>query len=57
MESTPRHYALRERALALGWAEEHPIANDTTWLPLRFGALLTGMDLTQETIYHILETC
>lgn len=37
-------------------AEERPIAYDTTWLPLRFGALLTGMDLTQETIYHILET-
>ena len=37
-------------------AEERPIAYDTTWLPLRFGALLTGMDLIQETIYHILET-
>jgi GntR family transcriptional regulator len=37
-------------------ANEHPIAYDTTWLPLRFGALLAGMDLTQETIYHILET-
>ena len=37
-------------------AEERPIAYDTTWLPLRFGTLLTGMDLTLETIYHILET-
>ncbi len=36
-------------------AEERPIAYDTTWLPLRLGVLLTGMDLTQETIYHILE--
>ena len=37
-------------------AEERPIAYDTTWLPLRFGDLLSGMDLGQETIYHILET-
>ena len=37
-------------------AEGRPIAYDTTWLPLRYGDLLTGMDLTQETIYHILET-
>jgi GntR family transcriptional regulator len=37
-------------------AEGRPIAYDTTWLPLRFGDLLAGMDLTQETIYHILET-
>jgi GntR family transcriptional regulator len=37
-------------------AEVRPVAYDTTWLPLRFGVLLTGMDLTQETIYHILET-
>src|SRR5258708_5185570 len=36
-------------------AEERPIAYDTTWLPFRFGNLLTGMDLNQETIYHILE--
>jgi GntR family transcriptional regulator len=32
-----------------------PIAYDTTWLPLRYGDLLSGMDLTRETIYHILE--
>ncbi len=37
-------------------ADGRPVAYDRTWLPLRFGALLTGMDLTQETIYHILET-
>jgi GntR family transcriptional regulator len=37
-------------------AEGRPIAYDTTWLPLRFGDLLAGMDLTQETIYHLLET-
>ena len=37
-------------------AEGRPIAYDTTWLPLRFGDLLAGMDLTQETIYQILET-
>jgi GntR family transcriptional regulator len=37
-------------------ADERPIAFDSTWLPLRFGELLVGMDLTQETIYHILET-
>jgi GntR family transcriptional regulator len=36
-------------------AEGLPIAYDTTWLPLRFGDLLIGMDLTQETIYRILE--
>ena len=37
-------------------ADERPIAFDTTWLPLRFGELLTGADLSKETIYHILET-
>ena len=36
-------------------AEGLPIAYDTTWLPLRFGDLLSDMDLTQETIYRILE--
>ena len=36
-------------------AEGRPMAYDTTWLPLRYGDLLVGMDLTQETIYHILE--
>jgi GntR family transcriptional regulator len=37
-------------------AEGRPIAYDTTWLPLRFGDLLTEVDLTRETIYLILET-
>lgn len=37
-------------------ADDRPIAFDITWLPLRFGELLMGADLTQETIYHILET-
>jgi len=37
-------------------AEGRPIAYDTTWLPLRYGDLLAGMDLAQETIYHLLET-
>jgi GntR family transcriptional regulator len=37
-------------------ANGRPIAYDTTWLPLRYGDLLAGMDLTQETIYHLLET-
>ena len=37
-------------------ANGHPIAYDTTWLPLRFGELLTSVDLTKETIYHALET-
>lgn len=37
-------------------ADGRPMAFDTTWLPLRFGALLAGMNLAQETIYHILET-
>ena len=36
-------------------ADHRPIAFDTTWLPLRFGELLMGTDLSQETIYHILE--
>ncbi len=37
-------------------ADDRPIAYDTTWLPLRFGALLDANDLISETIYHILET-
>lgn len=37
-------------------ANERPVAYDATWLPLRYGELLTGMDLERETIYHILET-
>jgi hypothetical protein len=36
--------------------EGRPIAYDTTLLPLRVGELLSGMDLTQETIYHVLKT-
>ena len=40
----------------LRMANEQPVAYDTTWLPLRYGELLTGRDLTRETIYHILET-
>lgn len=32
-----------------------PIAYDITWLPLRFGMLLSQEMLAQETIYHILE--
>jgi len=36
-------------------ADEQPIAYDSTWLPLRFGELLVGSDLTKETIYHVLE--
>ncbi len=43
------------RVERLRLADDRPIAYDITWLPLRFGALLAGMDLTQETIYHILE--
>ncbi|HVB74113.1 MAG TPA: GntR family transcriptional regulator [Ktedonobacteraceae bacterium] len=37
-------------------ADGRPLAYDITWLPLRFGELLAGMNLAQETIYHILET-
>lgn len=37
-------------------ANDHPIAYDTTWLPLRFGLLLSETALANETIYHILET-
>jgi GntR family transcriptional regulator len=37
-------------------ADERPVAYDTTWLPLRFGALLPAADLAHQTIYHILET-
>lgn len=37
-------------------ANERPIALDSTWLPLRFGMLLSQEMLRQETIYHILET-
>lgn len=36
-------------------ADGRPVAYDTTWLPLRFGELLVGADLTRDTIYHILE--
>lgn len=37
-------------------ADERPIAYDITWLPLRFGLLLSEAELRHETIYHILET-
>lgn len=37
-------------------ANERPIAYDVTWLPLRFGGLLSAEILQHETIYHILET-
>lgn len=37
-------------------ADNRPIACDTTWLPLRFGLLLPDTELTDKTIYHILET-
>lgn len=37
-------------------ANGRPIAYDTTWLPLRFGLLLSKDALAHETIYHILET-
>lgn len=37
-------------------ANEQPVAYDTTWLPLRYGALLQAEELATETIYHILET-
>ncbi len=36
-------------------ADDRPIAYDMTWLPLRFGELLVGVDLTKETIYQVLE--
>jgi GntR family transcriptional regulator len=44
------------RVNRLRLADGRPMAFDITWLPLRFGELLVGMDLTRETIYHILET-
>lgn len=37
-------------------ADAQPIAFDTTWLPLRYGALLQPDELSAETIFHILET-
>jgi len=37
-------------------ADERPIAYDITWLPLRFGLLLSEAELRHSTIYHILET-
>lgn len=36
-------------------ADERPIAYDTTWLPLKYGELLRGIDLAHETIYYVLE--
>ncbi len=37
-------------------ADGRPMACDTTWLPLRFGLLLSAAELAHETIYHMLET-
>lgn len=34
----------------------HPVAFDRTWLPMFYAQLLEDRDLTQETIYRILET-
>ena len=36
-------------------ANERPIAIDTTWLPLRYGVLLTDTDLAEQPIYRLLE--
>jgi len=36
-------------------ANGEPIACDTAWLPLRYGALLSESDLAAETILHVLE--
>ncbi len=36
-------------------ANDEPIACDTAWLPLRYGALLNERDLANETIIHVLE--
>lgn len=33
-----------------------PVAYDRTWLPLEYATLLDAYDLTDQTIYHILET-
>jgi GntR family transcriptional regulator len=37
-------------------ANGRPIAYDVTWLPCRFGLLLSEGELSRETIYHILES-
>jgi GntR family transcriptional regulator len=37
-------------------ANEQPIAVDSTWLPLRYGALLVDGELTKKPIYRLLET-
>ncbi|MBE3560299.1 MAG: GntR family transcriptional regulator [Ktedonobacteraceae bacterium] len=47
--------ALVVRVDRLRFAEQCVIAYDTTWLPLRFGELLNGVDLSRETIYRVLE--
>lgn len=36
-------------------ANDEPIACDTAWLPLRYGALLSESDLAAATIIHVLE--
>lgn len=37
------------------FGNERPIAFDTTWLPLMYGHFLDGQDLTQRTLFQILE--
>jgi len=54
LDLAPRTEVVRVGRLRM--ANAQPIAYDTTWLPLRYGALLRAEDLVVETIYHILET-
>lgn len=57
--ATALHMAVGEEVIRidrLRLADSRPIAWDTTWLPLRFGLLLSETELAHETIYHILET-
>ncbi|MEX1013908.1 MAG: UTRA domain-containing protein, partial [Candidatus Paceibacterota bacterium] len=35
--------------------DDEPIAFDTTWLPVRYGQLINEEDLSESTIYDILE--
>ncbi|NBC15989.1 MAG: UTRA domain-containing protein, partial [Bacteroidetes bacterium] len=44
---------MRLDRLRLG--DDEPMAFDQTWLPLFYAQLLRDHDLTQETIYHVLE--
>jgi len=43
------------RVVRLSLANGEPIACDTAWLPLRYGALLSESDLSAETILRVLE--